>query len=114
MAPGAVASELTQQRILRDGGRELEFRNEMLRGYAYLNVPSPLRKALHGLIADRLMGAEASGEAIPGLMLAWHCYRSGHGSGSCARVRIQLVADHCIRRASHWTGSPISPLRLAH
>jgi tetratricopeptide (TPR) repeat protein len=70
-------SELTSLRILRDGGREMEFRNEMLRGYAYFSVPSPLRRALHGLIADRLLAAEAGGEAIPGLMLAWHCYRAG-------------------------------------
>ncbi len=70
-------AELTQQRILRDGGRDLEFRNELLRAYAYINVPSPLRRALHGLIADRLIAAEADGESVPGLMLAWHCYRSG-------------------------------------
>jgi DNA-binding SARP family transcriptional activator/Cdc6-like AAA superfamily ATPase/tetratricopeptide (TPR) repeat protein len=70
-------SELTSHRILRDGGKELEFRNELLRGYAYLTVPSPLRRALHGLIADRLLAAEARGEAVPGLMLAWHCYRAG-------------------------------------
>lgn len=70
-------SELNALRILRDGGREMEFRNELLRGYAYLAVPSPLRRALHGLIADRLLAAEQKGEAIPGLMLAWHCYRAG-------------------------------------
>ena len=70
-------SELTALRVLRDGGKELEFRNELLRGYAYLTVPSPLRRALHGLIADRLLAAEARGEAVPGLMLAWHCYRAG-------------------------------------
>ena len=33
----------------------MEFRNELLRGYAYMHVPSPLRRALHGLIADRLI-----------------------------------------------------------
>jgi Cdc6-like AAA superfamily ATPase len=70
-------SELADLRILRDGGREVEFRNELLRNYTYLNVPSPLRRALHGLIADRLLGAEASGEKVPGLMLAWHCFRAG-------------------------------------
>ncbi len=70
-------SELTGHRILRDGGRELEFRNELLRGQAYLNVPSPLRRALHGMIANRLLAAAENGEAVPGLMLAWHCYRAG-------------------------------------
>ncbi|HXI20209.1 MAG TPA: AAA family ATPase, partial [Gemmatimonadales bacterium] len=69
-------AELTSLRILRDGGREVEFRNELLRGYAYLSVPSPLRRALHGLIADRLIAAEANGEPVPGLMLAWHCIRA--------------------------------------
>ncbi len=73
----AGMSELTTMRILRDGGRELEFRNELLRGFAYLSVPSPHRKALHGLIADRLMTAEAEGECVPGLMMAWHCFRAG-------------------------------------
>lgn len=70
-------SELAGLRILRDGGREVEFRNELLRNYTYLNVPSPLRRALHGLIADRLLRAEASGVRVPGLMLAWHCFRAG-------------------------------------
>lgn len=72
-------AELAGHRILRDGGREMEFRNELLRNYAYLNVPSPLRRALHGLIADRLLAAESRGERVPGLMLAWHCFRAGRG-----------------------------------
>lgn len=70
-------AELTRLRILRDGGRGLEFRNELLRGRAYYSVPSPLRKALHGLIADRLLASKGAGEPVPGLMLAWHCYRAG-------------------------------------
>ncbi len=73
----AGMSELAGHRVLRDGGREVEFRNELLRNYTYLNVPSPLRRALHGLIADRLLRAEEKGEKIPGLMLAWHCFRAG-------------------------------------
>jgi predicted ATPase len=73
----AGMAELERCRILRDGGREVEFRNELLRGYTYLSVPSPLRRALHGLIADRLLAAEARGDRVPGLMLAWHCFRAG-------------------------------------
>jgi DNA-binding SARP family transcriptional activator/tetratricopeptide (TPR) repeat protein len=73
----AGMAELERHRVLRDGGREMEFRNELLRGYAYLSVPSPLRRALHGLIADRLLAAEATGDHIPGLTLAWHCFRAG-------------------------------------
>lgn len=72
-------AELAAHRVLRDGGREMEFRNELLRNYAYFKVPSPLRRALHGLIADRLVAAEARGERVPGLMLAWHCFRAGRG-----------------------------------
>jgi DNA-binding SARP family transcriptional activator/tetratricopeptide (TPR) repeat protein/Cdc6-like AAA superfamily ATPase len=89
-------SELTSLRILRDGGRELEFRNELLRGYAYLAVPSPLRRALHGLIADRLLAAEKKGEAIPGLMLAWHCYRAGRAEQ--AEPYLLKGSRHAIRR----------------
>ncbi len=73
----AGMSELASHRVLRDGGRDVEFRNELLRNYTYLHVPSPLRRALHGLIADRLLRAEANGEKVPGLMLAWHCFRAG-------------------------------------
>ena len=92
----AGMSELTSLRILRDGGRELEFRNELLRGYAYLAVPSPLRRALHGLIADRLLAAEAKGEAVPGLMLAWHCYRAGRARE--AEPYLLRGSSHAIRR----------------
>jgi predicted ATPase len=73
----AGMAELAEHRIIRDGGREVEFRNELLRGYTYLSVPSPLRRALHGLITDRLLSVEAKGEHVPGLILAWHCYRAG-------------------------------------
>jgi len=73
----AGMAELAERRIIRDGGREVEFRNELFRGYTYLNVPSPLRRALHGLIADRLLAAEAKGNRVPGLTLAWHCFRAG-------------------------------------
>ena len=69
--------ELAQRRLFVDDGQKLQFRNELIRGYAYLAVPSPLRRALHGLVADRLLQASARGEAIPGLTLAWHCFRGG-------------------------------------
>ncbi len=73
----AGLARLTDRRVLRDQGGKLEFRNELIRAYAYLQVPSPLRRALHGMIADRLLTAEREGEWIPGLELAWHCVRSG-------------------------------------
>ncbi|MBK6422036.1 MAG: hypothetical protein IPF77_07415 [Gemmatimonadetes bacterium] len=73
-------AELTSTRILRDGGKGVEFRNELLRRYTYLEVPSPVRRAVHGRIADRLLAAEGRGEPVPGLMLAWHCYRAGRAA----------------------------------
>ena len=75
-------AELTGTRILRDGGKGVEFRNELLRRYTYLEVPSPVRRAVHGRIADRLLAAEGRGEPVPGLMLAWHCYRAGRSAAA--------------------------------
>jgi DNA-binding SARP family transcriptional activator len=69
--------ELAQRRLFVDDGHKLQFRNELIRGYAYLAIPSPLRRVLHGLVADWLLQASARGEAIPGLTLAWHCFRGG-------------------------------------
>ena len=73
----AGMAELTEARVLRDAGKQVEFRNEMLRNYSYLNVPSPHRRVLHGLIANRLLEDEAAGQPVPGLILAWHCFRAG-------------------------------------
>lgn len=70
-------TELVERRILRDGGKGLEFRNELLRNKGYYTLPSSVRKSYHGLIADRLVAAAATGETVPGLMLAWHCFRAG-------------------------------------
>ncbi|MBK7714993.1 MAG: hypothetical protein IPI38_06175 [Gemmatimonadetes bacterium] len=39
-----------------------------------------MRRAVHGRIADRLLAAEGRGEPVPGLMLAWHCYRAGRAA----------------------------------
>jgi tetratricopeptide (TPR) repeat protein len=68
---------LTDLRILRDGGRGLEFCNEVVRGEAYLAIPSPVRKALHRGVADLLVQRESNGVVIPGLEIAWHCIRGG-------------------------------------
>ncbi len=69
--------KLTDMRILRDGGRGLEFCNELVRGQAYLQVPSPVRRTLHRSIAERLLAQEQQGISIPGLEIAWHCIRGG-------------------------------------
>ena len=70
-------AELVERRLLRDGGQRLEFVNELVRAHVYVAVPSPLRKVLHGEIADRLIEQEGRGEAVPGLETAWHCMRAG-------------------------------------
>lgn len=70
-------SHLAALRILRDGGHGLEFANEVMRGEAYLAVPSSVRKALHSKVADRLIQRSKDGEEMLGLAIAWHCVRSG-------------------------------------
>lgn len=96
---------LTDRRLLREAGGNLEFCNEVIRAYAYLNVPSPLRRALHGLIADRLLEAEEDGRWVPGLELAWHCVRAGRPESAKpfllrgAREAIQEGAPYDAERA---------------
>ena len=70
-------ARLTDLRVLRDGSRGLEFCNELLRAEAYRAVPSPLRRNLHGNIADHLLALQAKGETVLGLEIAWHCMRAG-------------------------------------
>ena len=72
-------STLTRHRFLRDGGQELEFRNEVIRAQAYGSVPSPLRRTLHSQIADRLLAEDSQGRPVQGLEIAFHCFRSGRG-----------------------------------
>lgn len=71
--------QLTSLRVLRDGGRQLEFINELIRREAYLAIPSPLRRVLHAGIADRLLGDDREGRDVPGLEIAWHLIRAGRG-----------------------------------
>ena len=73
----AGLSQLAALRILRDGGRGLEFANEVMRGEAYFAVPSSVRKVLHSKVADRLIERAEDGEEMLGLAIAWHCIRSG-------------------------------------
>jgi tetratricopeptide (TPR) repeat protein len=80
LGPGqvmAAMADLVRHRVLRDGGRGLEFVNEFVRTAAYLEVPSPVRRALHGRIAARLMDEEARGVGFLGLEIAWHAIRAG-------------------------------------
>jgi len=72
-------TQLTSLRVLRDGGQQLEFINELIRSEAYLAIPSPLRRVLHAGIADRLLGDDREGRDVPGLEVAWHLIRGGRG-----------------------------------
>ena len=68
--------QLTSLRILRETGKGFEFANELLRAEVYASVPSPLRRTLHGSIADRLLAIEPAMD-VSGLEVAWHCVRAG-------------------------------------
>ena len=68
---------LAQYRILRDGGDHLEFANDLVRAHAYYGVPVPMRRLLHGRIADALLERAAKGDDSLGLEIAWHCMRCG-------------------------------------
>ncbi|MBL0179362.1 MAG: AAA family ATPase [Gemmatimonadetes bacterium] len=69
-------TSLTSHRILRDAGSHLEFANEFIRGQCYVGTAAPLRRMLHGLVAERLLLADGGDEAIPGLEIAWHLVRA--------------------------------------
>jgi hypothetical protein len=67
---------LTDLRLLRDNGKELGFRNELIRAQAYMDLPSTPRRALHSRVADRLIAGQTD-RPVTGLELAWHCFRGG-------------------------------------
>jgi type II secretory pathway predicted ATPase ExeA/tetratricopeptide (TPR) repeat protein len=73
----SAMAELVSRRVLRDGGQELEFVNELVRAAAYLGVPPTLRRILHGRIADRFIQQYSGGRDDLGLEIAWHCIRGG-------------------------------------
>ena len=69
-------TSLAAQRILRDVGNTLEFTNEFVRGQCYIAMAAPLRRMLHGSVADRLLAQDGADEPIPGLEIAWHLVRA--------------------------------------
>lgn len=75
-------ARLVDLRLLRDGGAGLEFANELIRGKAYLGVPSPVRRTLHREVAGRLLHDEENGKKVPGFEIAWHLIRGGQGSAA--------------------------------
>jgi predicted ATPase len=76
----AAMADLVRHRVLRDGGRGLEFVNEFVRAAAYLEVPSPVRRALHRSVAERLMEEDRRGVRFLGLEIAWHATRAGRAA----------------------------------
>ncbi len=76
-ATGQAMSTLRAMRLLRETEERLEFVNELIRGQTYLNIPKPMRTALHGEVVKRLLAEEATGEEVPGLEIAWHLIRAG-------------------------------------
>jgi tetratricopeptide (TPR) repeat protein len=47
-----------------------------MRARLYLQVPGGIRIQLHGRVADLLIEADAMGQEISGLEIAWHCMRA--------------------------------------
>jgi tetratricopeptide (TPR) repeat protein len=73
----AAVGQLSDLRILRESGKGLEFTNELIRAHAYAAIPSPVRRALHASVADRLLHSECHRTPGVGLEIAWHCMRAG-------------------------------------
>jgi tetratricopeptide (TPR) repeat protein len=76
----SAMADLVSHRVLRDGGHGLEFVNEFVRAAAYLEVPSPVRRALHTSVAERLMEEERRGVRFLALEIAWHATRAGRAA----------------------------------
>ncbi len=98
-------ARLAELRVLRDDARGLEFINELIRAQVYASVPSSVRRALHGAIADRLLGNDPGVPAASGLEVAWHCVRAGRQSEAVphlmrgARQAMRQGAPHVAERA---------------
>ena len=111
----AGLAQLTELRVLRDDSRGLEFVNELVRAQAYSSVPSSVRKALHGAIADRLLASEGSLAHSSGLEIAWHCVRAGRQDQATphliagARQAMRHGASHVAERALESALPIISP-----
>ena len=110
-------TRLTARRVLRDGGRGLEFTNELVRASAYRRIPSTIRRLLHSQVADRLIKAHVKGLKPQGLETAWHCMRAGRSDEGIpyliegASEAIQQGAPHEAERALR-TGLHIVPPAL--
>jgi len=96
--------QLASLRMLRESGDGFEFANELLRAEVYASIPSPLRRTLHGSIADRLLTLEHTND-LSGLEIAWHCVRAGRQGEALphlltgARQAMRSGAAHLAQRA---------------
>jgi tetratricopeptide (TPR) repeat protein len=109
----AAMADLVRHRVLRDGGLGLEFVNEMVRTAAYLEVPSPARRALHANIADRLIDEESRGTRFLGLEIAWHAARAGRPAEVPAyllRGAKEAIAQGALDTASRALGTALGHL----
>jgi type II secretory pathway predicted ATPase ExeA/tetratricopeptide (TPR) repeat protein len=101
----SALAQLTDLRVLRDDARGLEFVNELIRAQVYASVPSSVKRALHGAIADRLISSDTSTPPAPGLEVAWHCVRAGRQREAVphlmrgARQAMRQGAPHVAERA---------------
>jgi DNA-binding SARP family transcriptional activator/tetratricopeptide (TPR) repeat protein len=73
----SALGQLREARVLRDGQNGLEFANELIRAHVYSSLSSPVRKALHASVADRLQHVGEPHERPPHLEIAWHRMRAG-------------------------------------
>jgi DNA-binding SARP family transcriptional activator/tetratricopeptide (TPR) repeat protein len=108
---------LTTRRVLRDGGRGLEFTNELVRASAYRRIPSTIRKLLHSQVADRLIDGPKKGSKPQGLETAWHCMRAGRLEEGIPYL-MEGASEAILRGAPHeaeralQTGLPVVPASL--
>jgi DNA-binding SARP family transcriptional activator/tetratricopeptide (TPR) repeat protein len=119
LGPGQVMpgmADLVRHRVLRDGGRGLEFINEFVRTAAYLEVPSPVRRVLHASIAERLMEEERRGVRFLGLEIAWHATRGGRAADVPAyllRGATEAIAQGALDAAARALSTALQHLALA-
>ena len=103
----AALGQLCELRVLREGDVGLEFANKLIRAHTYTGIPSPVRKALHASVADRLLSSENALDTIAGLEVAWHSMRAGRlrdavphltcwrGTGDALRCATECRARRC-------------------
>jgi DNA-binding SARP family transcriptional activator/type II secretory pathway predicted ATPase ExeA/tetratricopeptide (TPR) repeat protein len=73
----AALGQLCELRLLREGDTGLAFTNEVVRAHTYSTLTSPVRRALHASVADRLLHSPQAQGAVAGLEIAWHSMRAG-------------------------------------